>query len=342
MPALLLNSAMAGGVLLIAVGFSLAFCRLVMRTGIVDAPDGVRKQQDQPVPRLGGIAILATLLLLGPVIAISLASAPLAIPETRLLFIVLGFTLFANVIGLWDDVATLPTSLKLLLLLGACLTASALGLQPPVVATPFGQTALPLILVVGSAAWLLVFTNAVNFMDGSNGMAVGCMTIMFAGLALASLEHGALPLSLGWFALIGACLGFLLLNVRGLIYSGDAGALGLGSLFAGLSLISGLEIWTIATLALPFLTDVLMTLIWRARHGKPWLEPHLDHAYQRLIAGGWTHMETAILYWGLTASSAVAATIAARGGGALPFAMFCALLIAGIALWLAHRRMQTS
>ena len=71
--------------------------------------------------------------------------------------------------------------------------------------------------------------------------------------------------------LLGAIIGFLIHNLRGKLYAGDAGSLGLGALFASLGLISGLQVWTVATLALPFLIDVLMTLIWRAKHGRPWL-----------------------------------------------------------------------
>ena len=115
-------------------------------------------------------------------------------------------------------------------------------------------------------------------------------------------------------------------------------ALGLGALFAALALISGLDIWTVATLALPFLVDVLMTLIWRTKHGRNLLDPHLDHAYQRLIASGWSHLDVAILYWGFSAVSGAAAYIAAQGGGAAPFAVFWGLCLAGIMLWVRHRR----
>ncbi len=318
---------------------SMLFGALMMKTGVVDAPDGARKTQPTAVPRLGGVSIAAALLcalILLPVVVMAIqTSAPAALLQILISnWPVAALTLFAFVIGLWDDIGTAPTGLKLALLAGAAIIAAWLGLYPDALNSPFGATAAPAALIIGSALWLLVFTNAVNFMDGSDGMAGGGLLIMFGGLALA----GDTQLQLGWFALLGAIAGFLIHNLRGNLYMGDAGALGLGALFASLGLISGLEVWTVATLALPFLIDVLLTLIWRARHKRSWLKPHRDHAYQRLIASGWSHIEAGGLYWGLCAACAVAAVIAAKAGGEAPFAVFWALLLTGIALWCVNRK----
>jgi len=336
-----------------ALGF--AFCliaiALVKRTGVVDAPDGDRKTQAVPVPRLGGVAIALGAILssvIGFLILIiswgaglgtgltefTAAIGDLLQGQEALLLVVLG----AFCLGLWDDVATANTKLKLAALIGLCATAAVLGLKPAALFTPWGEITIPAVLIIGSAAWLLVFTNSVNFIDGANGIAIGSLAVMFTGLAICGTVIGHWGYSVFWFALLGAIAGFLLHNLRGTLYVGDAGALGLGALFAALSLRSGLDIWTIATLALPFLVDVLMTLIWRARHGRSWLQPHTDHAYQLLIAKGWTHLDAAILYWGFSATCAGMAYIAAQGGGAAPFAVFWGLCAAGIILWIRHRR----
>jgi len=336
---------------LISFAICLGAIALVKRSGVVDAPDGGRKQQAAPVPRLGGVAIAAGALLGGLISCFILffswgidpgdglaqlgaALADLVRGYEPVLVLVAG----AFLLGLWDDVWGANTKLKLLGLAALCIGVAAFGLVPAALSSPWGEITLPLVLILGSAAWLLVFTNAVNFIDGSDGLAVGALTIMLAGLAVCGSTAGDWTFSILWFPLFGALAGFLLHNLRGALYAGDAGALGLGALFAGLGLVSGLDIWTIATLALPFLIDVLMTLIWRARHRRNWLEPHLDHAYQRLIASGWSPLDVAILYWGLSAVSAAAAYIAAQGGGAAPFAVFWGLCLAGIGLWIRHRR----
>lgn len=310
--------------------------------GVNDAPDEARKKQIEPVPRLGGVAILigaglAALTALAAGLTPSLPS--LANAPWNLLAALCGFTFL---IGLWDDIWRANTKLKLIVMIGICLSAAWFGLSSSALTSPFGSLNIPAVLFLGSALWMLVFINAVNFMDGSNGLAVGCLAIMFGALMLAGADQGVFTVNPYWFALFGALAGFLTLNLRGKLYVGDAGALGLGALFSGLGLVSGLEVWTIATLALPFLVDVLLTLVWRAKHGRSWLKAHRDHTYQRLIDSGWSHFEAALLYWALCIACAAGAIIAAKAGGAAPFAAFTALLATGCSLWLTARHYQLS
>ncbi|MEO1552640.1 MAG: hypothetical protein AAFR82_01805 [Pseudomonadota bacterium] len=337
----------------VAISFSatLIACRMVKAIRVVDAPDGARKTQTQAVPRLGGVAIFAGailggavgLILLGlvyginPVRLIEIHGQEIIRGDTRLTF-VLAITGVAFLIGLWDDIRTANTKLKLLILALACGAVAAFGLSASALPTPWVELTLPVLMIAGSAAWLLVFTNASNFMDGSNGLAIGSTGLMLAGLAVTGIIAGDFVYSVWWFPVFGAIAGFLIHNLRGQLYAGDAGALGLGALFASLGLMSGLEVWTVATFALPFLIDVLLTLVWRAKHGRNWLDAHLDHAYQRLIDDGWSHFETALLYWGLTIAAGTLAYIAAQAGGAAPFLVFWTLTIAGTVLWIVHRR----
>ena len=228
---------------------------LVRRYGPLDHPDGERKKQARAVARLGGVAIFG-----------AVAPLVLLMPIT-LSWPVLGYIFVIFSLGLWDDIFTVSTALKLSLLSLACIAAAALGLHPDMLNSPIGTLAIPSVLIAGSALWLLVFINAANFMDGSNGLSIGSMAIMIGGLSVLTLPTFAFWDTVIWtIALLGAIAGFLIHNLRGTLYAGDAGALGLGALFASLGLVSGLEVWTVATLALPFLIDVLLTLIWRAKH----------------------------------------------------------------------------
>lgn len=349
---------MSATVWIVPVGFTaisfaagLFACALIKRTGIVDVPDGARKTQSGAVPRLGGVAIL-----LGTLIGMALGFVALmfgyganpvvifvelmagVFQSNSPLGLAFGFVAICFLIGLWDDIWTANTKLKLIILTLAALIAAGLGLSASELATPFGDLDAPAVLILGSAAWLIVMVNAANFMDGSNGLAVGCLAIMGTALAATATQAGDWSLSIWWFPVLGAIGAFLMHNLRGTLYAGDAGALGLGALFAALGLASGLNVWTIATIAMPFLVDVLMTLIWRAKHGRNWLEAHLDHAYQRFIASGWSHLETAVLYWGLASTTGAMAYIAAVAGGAAPFAVFWGLWIALSLLWVRHRR----
>lgn len=329
---------------LVTFALSCGLCALLRRSSVRDAPDGVRKHQAASVSRLGGVGIaLAALLggLIWPIWTIVSTAGAEPLAETswiRTHWTVCAFVGVAALVGLLDDLGRVSTVPKLLGLMVAAALVSGFGLYPSELSSPWGDLSLLPVLMIGAAMWLLVFTNATNFMDGSNGLSIGCVAIMLIGLAVIGTQNGAFSLNVWWIAIIAAIAGFLTQNLPGRLYAGDAGALGLGALFASLALVSDLEVWTVATLALPFLIDVLLTLVWRAKHGRNWLAAHLDHAYQRLIASGWSHMDAAVLYWGLTATAAAMAWIAAQAGGEAPFIVFWTLLIAGVILWIIHRR----
>lgn len=309
-------------------------CHGVRRLGIVDAPDGERKFQAAPVPRLGGLGIAIGFTLAALATSFFAPLWPEGSGLCAALLIAGAFTL----IGLADDVTNLFARPKLTLLLAACIGAPLLGLSPSALDTPFGPVSATWLLFTGTALWLLVFSNAANFMDGSNGLSMGSLAIMFAGLgaSVASTGDSGFPPIL--IVTTGAIFGFLIHNMSGKLYAGDVGALGVGGLFGVFALVADLPVWTIATLALPFLADTLLTLILRVRRGESLLRAHRDHAYQALMKAGWGHWEVAILWWGLAAACAAAASVGAAGGGALPFIVFWCLALLLSAGWVAIQR----
>ena len=329
---------------LLAFSLSWVSCEFMKRTGVVDAPDGERKLQAQPVPRLGGLGVISALFIVFALSGFIHQATPALLGgdwlpgQVPTVWIALAVSLALALIGALDDIWGMGAVTKLVLVLIICVTGPLLGVAVSAVTTPFGAITTPSLLVAGSALWLLVFSNAANFMDGSNGLAMGSLAIMLLGL-MASLtlatETGPHP---GLAAAAAAIAAFLVHNLRGELYAGDAGAFGLGGLFATLGLVSGLPVWTVATLALPFLTDVLLTLVLRTRRQQPLFRAHLDHAYQALIKAGWSHVEVAVLWWALSASCAAAAAIGAAAGGALPLVLFWTLLLALSGGWLVIQR----
>jgi UDP-N-acetylmuramyl pentapeptide phosphotransferase/UDP-N-acetylglucosamine-1-phosphate transferase len=240
-------------------------------------------------------------------------------------------------LGLADDILKLRAVVKLGLMTLAAFAMAALGLRADVMGFwPDAVVALPLVLALaGSVLWLVVVTNAVNFMDGANGLAMGMAGIAALGLAVCGAVIGAEHITLASVALAGGLAGFLLWNVRGLLFVGDAGALFTGAVLAGL----GLEMVRLRPdlmfvppiLLLPFLSDVLLTLAWRAKHGKPLWVAHLDHTYQVAIKTGLKHTQVAGVHavWALNA--AVVAVGATLVGGYAPIVAFVALL--AISTW---------
>ena len=333
-------------VLAAAIAFPLSWyaCGLTRHAGVVDAPDGKRKRQAAPVPRLGGLGIIAAI-----AIVFALAwTAHALIPAfqghdwlpgpARQVIAALAISGLLAAIGAWDDIHALAPRTKLGLVVIACIAAAMLGIGAASLQTPFGSIDLPIVLLAGSALWLLVFSNAANFMDGSNGLSLGSLAVMFAGLGAGIAMQAGAAYPPGLIAIIAAIAGFLVHNMAGTLYAGDAGAFGIGGLFATLALISGLPVWTVATLALPFLVDVLLTLIMRAKHRQAWFEAHTDHAYQALLQAGWRHWDVAVLWWMLSGACAIAATVGAAAGGALPFVLFWLFAIILSGLWLSVQR----
>lgn len=326
---------------LLAFAISYYACELMKRTGVTDAPDGKRKTQRAPVPRLGGVGVMLAIAIVFALLALTYGLLPITggsdwlpgpAPVTA---IALAASVLLAGVGAWDDIHNLAPSTKLGFIAIICIVAPMLGVAAPSLDSPFGTLTLTAAMVAGSALWLIVFSNAANFMDGSNGLSLGSLAVMFAGLGACQAAEAGGVFPAGLLVIIAAIGAFLVHNMRGTLYAGDAGAFGLGGLFATLALISGLSIWSVATLALPFLVDVLLTLILRARRRDPWFEAHTDHAYQALRRTGWSHLDVAVLWWSLSAACAVAAAIGVSGGGALPFILFWLIAIPLSVCWFA-------
>jgi UDP-GlcNAc:undecaprenyl-phosphate GlcNAc-1-phosphate transferase len=292
---------------LAALAVAAAAAGAAIEAGPADAPKS-RSLHHRATPTGGGVAILLGF----GVGALAFARQAEVIGGPAVAGAVILSVLMA-LLGAADDVLDLPARFKLLtqgaLALAFCLACARVER----LSTPLGAVTLgPVIGVLGSALWIIVVSNTVNFMDGANGLAPGAMVIVLAGLGLAGLGHGAV--AAGGLALIGAAagLGFLPWNLPGgRIFQGDAGALFSSTLFAALALAAAgtsgegaVSLWFGPTALLSLLTDVFLTLLARARRGARLLDAHREHLFQRwLLAKSATHADVSLRVWGLTALS---------------------------------------
>lgn len=314
-------------------------CRGVMMFGIVDAPTEARKSEvhKTAVPTSGGLGFgLAALLVLQWLSGWHLDRTVQAIEAGGAAGLLIGF---------YDDRFRLEARIKMALLLVACIGLVVFGIRVDVL-EPRPGLMVPLTAIgggVGSVLWLFVVINAVNFMDGANGLSMGMGAIAAAGLAVCCAFTGAWELALVAAVLSGGLAGFLVWNVRGKLFAGDAGALFTGAMLAAISLalVRQRPDWLFVppTLMLPWLTDVLLTVGWRARHGKRLLSAHRDHVYQIAMKAGLKHWQVALIHavWALNA--AIFAVVGAIGGGYAPIVVFLALL--AISAWI-HIRVRRS
>ncbi|MBL8551871.1 MAG: hypothetical protein JNJ73_17925 [Hyphomonadaceae bacterium] len=309
-----------------ALAASALACRGMIAAGVLDGPTAERKRENAPTPASGGVAIgigfaLGLVLLLFP--PVRAWSAGLAPSQALSALAAIALAFFFLAVGAIDDVRPIESKVKFALFALASLAGPILGLRAELMPLGVGlDLHLPyLAAVLGSALFVFTLTNAVNFMDGANGLAMGSVAIanFFLGwLALMSGQPATAALA---FCGAAALAGFLFWNLpAGRLFAGDSGALFAGAVAAFTSLLylaeSGASPLLPAMLFFPLLADVLLTLAYRLGKGEPLLEGHRDHLYQVAIRAGMSHVGASLRYWLLTALCgmiALAAAAVARG-----------------------------
>ena len=251
---------------------SFLFSWLLSHISLVDRPVA-RSSHAKPTPTAGGIAFVAGL----GVGAFILAFSSFLSPDDRLqLSKLLGLGLCVAAFGLWDDLVTPGAFFKLIFM--AILSLVTVWVFSPVTVFPLTQTfslSLPVTIgFLGSALWIFTVMNTVNFIDGANGMLGGSLGLASLGLAGFCAWDGAFVPMITALGLTAVVLGFLPWNLRekACLFAGDTGALLLGFLFAGASLIWSAntgkgQIYIVVFLLLVLLLDVGLTLIWRLKKG---------------------------------------------------------------------------
>ncbi len=326
---------------------SLVACRIVMKTGPLDAPDSRRKAHDAPTPTSGGIGMaigFGVSLILFALFSETMRTE-VAPRGAILLALAASLSYIFLLIGFWDDARDLSAKLKFVLFSAAALAATiAVG---PVTRFPLDadvMLTLPYWLgYLGTALWVFTLVNSVNFMDGANGLAMGSVAIGLAALASVSFAHGSAAGVVICLCGLGAVLGFLFWNFpSGRLFAGDAGALFAGALAALSSVIvihrTGLSPLIPAILFFPLLADVLVTLAWRAWRRRSLFDGHSEHLYQIARHGGMSHAEVSFIYWSATAACGAIGYLAAAQGGIAPFLALATLAFAAIVVSSAVRR----
>lgn len=293
------------GVALVAALVSAAACRAIIALGPLDRGAEARHAHQNPTPTSGGLGIafgfvaaLVTLAFASDIYRTEITPRGLV-----LMMIAASFSVVFLAVGFWDDAR--PLSAKVKFVVFSTLAVAAALIVGPVSLFPIGEGVLVApawAALIGTALWIFVMVNVVNFMDGANGLAMGSVAIGLIALAAISYvdaRYSAVALTA---CAVGAILGFLFWNFpRGLLFAGDSGSLFAGALAALVSLIvihrTGLSPVVPAIIFFPLLADALLTLAWRAYKRHSLMDGHSEHVYQILMRGGVSHAEVALLYW---------------------------------------------
>ncbi len=284
--------------------------RAMIRVAVMDQPDA-RKSHDRPTPKGGGVGIVVAFLV-GVAILYELAQfSRLADPYFR------GLIAAAAAIALvafLDDVWDWPFTVKLGAQILAALAAVGTGLYVEVFRIPYvGALDIGWFGVPTTLFWLLFATNAMNFIDGLDGLAGGVALIAAGFLCAIAAGQG------GWFVyfaslLLGAGLvGFLPFNFpRAKIFMGDVGSQFCGFVLAVLAVAaSRFDTVELSFLIVPMLLsgvlfDVAFTLIRRCLAGEALTAAHRGHLYQLAQRTGMPAFWVTIVHWGFAVAGGIA------------------------------------
>jgi UDP-GlcNAc:undecaprenyl-phosphate/decaprenyl-phosphate GlcNAc-1-phosphate transferase len=326
----------------LVIAFATAFLvtpyiqRLALRVGMLDATDE-RRMHDQPKPRIGGIAVylgfaFALFSALGYLFSRNVLHTSNDIKNVHdIVGLIFGGTLIL-MIGIWDDVMGMGPRTKLTAQVVVAGISMLYGFLIPYVANPFhhGQPIyFPLWLSIAiTLVWYVGMMNAINFIDGLDGLLSGLTAIAGIFLLVINLTHGHPEIALVLAALVGGALGFLPYNYNpAKIILGDSGALFIGYVFATVSIIGASKTAFTLSLLIPLIVlglpivDTAAAIVRRALGGRKIYEPDRGHFHHQLIFRfGLNVRQAVLLIYALCVVLGVLALVLSGGLGALKLA----------------------
>jgi len=282
---------------------------------IVDRP-GTRKVHATAVPRIGGLAVvIAMLTVTVPVLLLKgIPWEPLRVIQSHLrplgtqVVALLAASVFICLVGLVDDILHLPARVKLLAQFAAALAVCAFGIRIGVVGfgpslkAPLGFWSWPITII-----WIVGITNAVNLIDGLDGLAAGISAIACGVIAVFAFHWGQVLMGVLMLGLLGSLTGFLFFNFNpAKIFLGDCGSMFLGFFVATASVLSAMKSATLVGLAMPALAlglpifDTLFSMLRRLLERRSLFAPDRNHIHHRLIDMGLNHRHAVILMYMVT------------------------------------------
>ena len=320
--------------------------RLALRAGAIDQPDA-RRVHTVPTPRFGGLAIAAGVLLVAWVARV--LPGPAATLEPRPL---LGLTCAALPIlalGMADDRWSVSPWVKLAVQACAALTLTVFGYGVSVLTNPFGPAIeLGAMNVPVTVVWVLVVTNAINLIDGLDGLASGVVAIACAALWVTARLHADFYVMFFAALLIGSCAGFLRWNFPpASVFMGDTGSQFLGLTLSALSLLENRKGTAAVTLLLPLvalgvpLADSSLAFVRRLVKRQHVFRGDTSHVHHQLLAVGLSPRAALFVMWALCAffgAIAVLLTWLPRTWSALLVTLLAAVLYVTLELLRTLRR----
>ncbi|MHD0398367.1 glycosyltransferase family 4 protein [Staphylococcus simulans] len=280
--------------------------KISKKLDIMDKPN-YRKVHTKPVSVLGGTVILFAFIFgiwIGHPI------------EREIIPLILG-TMIMYFVGLIDDVHELKPLYKLIGQTLAALVVVYHGVTIDFIQLPFisGTIQFGILSIPITVFWIIAITNAINLIDGLDGLAAGVSTIAFMTIGFIAILQADIFIMMICSVMIGSLLGFLFYNSHpAKIFLGDSGSLQLGFIISFVSLLGFKNItffsllFPMVILAVPFI-DTLFAMIRRAKKGQRIMQPDKSHLHHRLLKLGYTHRQTVYLIYSIAIMFSISSVI---------------------------------
>lgn len=325
-------------ILALAVAFLIAFAATPMvislahKVNAIDVPKDKRRVHKKPTPLMGGLAIFY-----GFIVSV-LCFATL---DRETAGILVGCVIIVAV-GIIDDITDMKAIIKLLCQIIAAAIVVYSGVRIEHFANPLSQWVGPPYIVLNfwvsvavTIFWIVGVCNAVNLIDGLDGLAVGVSSIASVCMLTLTIISNNLNVAIITAAVAGAGFGFLPYNFNpAKIFMGDTGALFLGFILACISVQGFLKLSAIISFAIPLLVlglpifDTMFAIVRRVLTGRSPMSPDRGHLHHRLLDMGFSQKQTvAILYTLTMVLCLTAVVISIKGYIRGVFLIFSVMLI---------------
>lgn len=301
---------------------------LARKVGAMDVPKDTRRMHNKPIPRMGGLGIflgfLISFLIFGDL-------------NTELRGILIGASIIVA-LGIVDDIKTLKALPKFLVQIIAAVVVVVHGCRIDHI---LGWE-LPLWLsYCGTVIWIVMLTNAVNFIDGLDGLAAGVSAISAGSMLVVALllvpESNATLSAMVLAAILGGCIGFIPYNFNpASIFMGDTGSTFLGFMLASMSVFGLFKTYAMISFAVPFLVlglplfDICFAVIRRLAKGQSPMHADRGHVHHRLIDMGFSQRQAVMISYLITVLLGLCAVVLTDKGEIQALIFLAALVLVGV------------
>ncbi|MGG5255336.1 glycosyltransferase family 4 protein [Neobacillus sp. SM06] len=283
--------------------------RLAFKIGATDKPN-YRKVHQNIMPRLGGLAIFLSFIIGVTILKISFIKGVINFnPVAEYHWPIIIGSVIIILTGMVDDVKEISPKVKLAGQVAAAFIVVFFGnLNVEFINLPFGgKINFGILSIPFTMIWIVGITNAINLIDGLDGLAAGVSTIALFSIAGMAFIMGNLYVTIIALIVASGTIGFLLYNFHpAKIFMGDTGALFLGFMIGVLSLL-GFKNVTFISLIVPIIilgvpiSDTFFAIVRRMVNKQPLSAPDKSHLHHCLLRSGFSHRQTVLLIYAMSA-----------------------------------------